>query len=100
MANEQESGTGAQRARTGLVRSTGGQKTIHVIVDNLVRHPAYGKYIRRRTKLAVHDPQNVAQIGDLVEILPCRRISKSKSWRLVRVVRRSGLPAAPAGNEG
>ncbi len=76
-----------RRARTGLVTSTGGDKTIRVAVDSLVKHPRYGKYIRRRTKLAVHDPKNTAQLGDMVEIVPSRRLSKSKAWRLVRVVR-------------
>jgi small subunit ribosomal protein S17 len=77
-----------QRAKTGFVSSTGGDKTIHVIVENLVKHPQYGKYVRRRTKVAVHDPANTAGLGDLVEIIPCRRMSKSKSWRLLSVVRR------------
>jgi len=73
--------------RTGVVTSTGGAKTIHVTVENLTKHPRYSKYIRRRTKLAVHDAKEQASLGDLVEIVPCRRVSKSKSWRLVRVVR-------------
>ena len=76
-----------KRAKVGMVSSTHGDKTIHVVVDNLVRHERYGKYIRRRTKLAVHDPENTAKIGDIVEIVPCRRMSKSKAWRLIRVVR-------------
>jgi len=83
------SGTVVSRTRTGTVSSVGGDKTIHVVANNLVKHPMYGKYVRRRTKLAVHDPGNVAQLGDVVEIIPCRRVSKSKSWRLVRIVRRS-----------
>jgi len=75
------------------VTSTGGEKTIRVVVNTLVKHPRYSKYVRRRTKLAVHDPRNQASLGDLVEIVPCRRMSKSKSWRLLRVVR----PATIAG---
>lgn len=82
-----------RRARTGVVTSTGGDKTIHVAVESLVRHPQYGKYVRRRTKLAAHDPGGAATVGDLVEVVPCRRMSKSKSWRLVRVIRRSGAEA-------
>ena len=89
MTQEQESKTKKpQRAKTGVVSSTGGDKTIHVVVENLVKHPQYGKYVRRRTKVAVHDPANTAGLGDLVEIVPCRRMSKSKSWRLLSVVRR------------
>jgi small subunit ribosomal protein S17 len=91
-------GVEAQRAKTGTVASVGGDKTIHVIVNNLVKHPMYGKYIRRRTRLAVHDPQNAAKLNDVVEIVPCRRMSKTKSWRLARIVRRreGSLPAVEA----
>ena len=53
-----------------------------------MKHPQYGKYVRRRTNLAVHCPGNDVQPGDVVEIVPCRRLSKTKSWRLTRVVRR------------
>ncbi len=83
--------------RTGVVTSTGGDKTILVIIENLVKHARYGKYVRRRTKLAVHDPKSGAALGDLVEIVPCRRMSKSKSWRFVRVVRPAAAeaPAEP-----
>ena len=73
--------------KSGFVTSKSTDKTIHVSINFMVKHPRYGKYIRRRTKLAVHDAANVAQKGDLVEIVPCRRLSKTKSWRLVRVVR-------------
>ena len=85
---EQESKTGSQRARTGLVQTISGDKTVSVMVNKLVKHPRYGKYVRRRTKLAVHDPTGAAGIGDVVEIIACRRISKNKSWRLLRVIRR------------
>ena len=78
----------SRRAKVGMVRSISGDKTISVIVNVLVKHPRYGKYVRRRTKLAAHCPANDAEVGDLVEIVPCRRLSKSKSWRMVKVVRR------------
>jgi len=74
-------------SRTGTVAAISGDKTVGVIIDNLVKHPLYGKYIRRRTKLSVHDPANAASVGDVVEVIPCRPISKQKAWRLVRVVR-------------
>jgi len=77
------------RAQVGVVRSISGDKTISVAVNTLVKQPRYGKFIRRRTKLAVHDPTNAAGVGDMVEIVACRRLSTSKSWRLLRVVRRS-----------
>ncbi len=82
-----QTGPKSKRSRVGTVRSISGAKTIKVVVDNLVKHPRYGKYIRRRSKLAVHDPKSVASVGDRVEVAPCRRLSKTKSWRLVRVVR-------------
>ena len=100
MGNENNSSGARHQTRTGTVSSAGGDKTIRVVINYLVKHPVYGKYIRRRTKMAVHDVQNTAQVGDVVEIVPCRRISKTKSWRLIRVVRRSTAPVAAAGKEG
>ena len=101
MANEsKDSGTKAKRSRTGVVSSISGDKTIHVVVSNLVKHQMYGKYLRRRSKLAVHDPQNAAKLNDLVEVTPCRRMSKSKSWRLMRIVRRSDAAGPAGGQEG
>lgn len=88
------------RSRIGTVVSAGGDKTARVVVNTLVKHPMYGKYVRRRTKLAVHDPRNAASLGDLVEIIPCRRKSKTKSWRLLRVVRSGGLVGEAAAEEG
>jgi len=80
-----------RRPTTGVVTSDAADKTIRVTVENLVKHQTYGKYIRRKTKVAVHDPKNVASIGDVVEIVPCRRLSKMKNWRLLRVVRKASL---------
>jgi small subunit ribosomal protein S17 len=74
----------------GVVSSTFGDKTIRVVVIRMVKHPQYGKYQKRRTKLAAHDATNQAKLGDTVEITPCRRISKMKSYRLLRVIRSSG----------
>jgi small subunit ribosomal protein S17 len=71
--------------------------TIRVRVESLVRHPVYGKTMRRRRNLAVHDPKSIAKLGDMVEVVACRRLSKTKSWRLVRVLRSSG--AVQAANE-
>ncbi len=55
----------------------------------LVKHPKYGKYIRRRTVVVVHDEGNESQVGDRVEIIPCRPMSKTKRWKVVRVVEKS-----------
>jgi small subunit ribosomal protein S17 len=64
-------------------------KTIAVSIERLVKHPAYGKYIRRTTKLLAHDEANDCKEGDVVSIKPCRPMSKRKSWVLVRVVERA-----------
>ena len=74
---------------TGIVTTHSGDKSIRVTIEYKVRHPKYGKYIRRRTRLGVHDERNEGKVGDLVEIAECRPMSKSKSWRLVRVVQKA-----------
>jgi len=76
------------RTRRGTVVSRCGDKSVKVQIDYKVKHPVYGKYIKRRTRLCVHDSGNETQVGDVVDIVECRPISKSKSWRLVRVVQR------------
>ena len=78
-----------QRLLTGKVVSNKMDKTIAVSVERLVKHPTYGKYIRRTTKLLAHDEGNECQEGDTVSIKPCRPMSKRKSWVLVRVVDRA-----------
>ncbi len=62
------------------------EKSATVKVERLVKHPLYGKYVRRSTKLYIHDAENACGIGDKVMIEECRPISKNKSWRLVRVL--------------
>ena len=73
---------------TGRVISTKMDKTISVVIERLVKHPNYGKYVRRTTKLLAHDEKNECQEGDMVAIAPCRPLSRRKSWTLVRVVER------------
>ncbi len=80
---------GQNKTKSGVVVSKSGDKSITVQIDFKVKHPMYGKYMRRRTKLGVHDEQNVAGVGDTVEILECRPISKRKSWRLVNVLKKA-----------
>lgn len=77
------------KTQTGVVISNSGNKSIIVAIDFKVRHPKYGKYVKHRTKLGVHDEHNQANIGDLVEIAQCRPYSKTKSWRLVKVVEKA-----------
>jgi small subunit ribosomal protein S17 len=74
---------------TGVVSSNRGSKTIQVTIDYKVRHPKYGKYMRRKIRLAVHDGLNQCGTGDTVEIAECRPYSKTKSWRVVRVVQKA-----------
>ena len=73
----------------GVVIGKSGQKTIKVAVAYMVKHPKYGKYLRRRTRLAVHDELNQAGIDDKVEIAESRPYSKTKSWRLVQVLQKA-----------
>jgi len=73
----------------GTVVSRSGDKSIRVVLDYRIRHPVYGKYINRRTKLGVHDDKNQAQVGDVVEIVGCRPMSKTKSWRLLKIVQKA-----------
>ncbi|MBV6416276.1 MAG: 30S ribosomal protein S17 [Steroidobacteraceae bacterium] len=78
------------RVLTGRVVSNKMQKTIAVEIERLVKHPTYGKYIRRTTKLLAHDENGDSREGDRVSIAPCRPMSRRKSWRLVEVLERSG----------
>jgi len=71
---------------TGVVVSNSGNKSIKVAVDFRVRHPEYGKYLKHGTKLSVHDEYNQAGLGDRVEVAECRPYSKTKSFRLVKVL--------------
>jgi small subunit ribosomal protein S17 len=78
-----------KRTLTGRVVSNKMHKTIAVEIERLVRHAAYGKYIRRTTKLLAHDENNESREGDTVTIAPCRPLSRRKSWRLIAVVERA-----------
>ena len=83
--------------KTGVVESDGRPQTRRVVVSYTSKHPKYGKYVRQRTILHVHDDKSESRTGDVVEVVPCRPVSRSKTWRLVRVVeRRSELAAALA----
>ena len=77
---------GPRQTRRGVVASDKADKTIRVVVDYRTRHALYGKYVRHRTVLHAHDERNEAKVGDRVEVMSCRPISKTKCWRLVRVV--------------
>ncbi|MCK5716362.1 MAG: 30S ribosomal protein S17 [Thiomargarita sp.] len=74
------------RTLSGRVTSNRMSKTITVLIERKVKHPKYGKYIKRSTKLHAHDAENSCHEGDLVEISQCRPLSKTKSWRLHKIV--------------
>ena len=77
------------RTLTGRVVSDKMHKTIAVEIERLVKHPTYGKYIRRTTKLLAHDESGTSKEGDVVTITPCRPMSRRKSWRLLEVVEKA-----------
>jgi len=77
------------RTESGRVISNKMDRTITVLVERKVKHPLYGKYISRSTKLHVHDENNECNEGDEVTIAECRPISKTKSWKLVEIVKRA-----------
>jgi small subunit ribosomal protein S17 len=86
---------GAKPARTrratriGVVTSAKREKTIRVTFSFMVKHPKYGKYVRQRTVLHAHDEKKEARLGDEVEVAECRPLSKTKNWRLVRIIKRA-----------
>jgi len=77
------------RVLTGRVVSNKMQKTIAVEIERLEKHPTYGKYVRRTTKLLAHDEKNESREGDTVTITPCRPLSRRKSYQLVKVLERA-----------
>jgi small subunit ribosomal protein S17 len=80
---------GRRKVRVGVVVSDGMDKTVVVRIDRQVRHPLYGKTVRRSSKLAAHDEQNDAHVGDTVRITETRPVSKTKRWRVLEVVERA-----------
>ena len=83
---ESNAGREVRTMRVGVVASDKGDKTIRVVYRYSVKHPQYGKYVHRRTTLHAHDENNQAKTGDRVEVMACRPFSKTKHWRLVRVL--------------
>jgi len=75
----------SERTVTGVVTSSGMNKTITVKLERKVPHPLYKKYIRRSTKIHAHDENNECQVGDVVTVKQCRPLSKTKSWMLVKI---------------
>ena len=75
-----------RKTRTGVVTSDKMDKTITVAVERKVKHPIYGKFVKKTTKFHAHDEKNEASIGDVVRIMETRPLSKTKRWRLVEVI--------------
>lgn len=84
--SEQES---TNRTLVGLVTSDAMDKSITVSVERRVKHPVYGKFMRRSTKVHAHDETNECHVGDTVMVEQCRPLSKTKTWRLVKVLERA-----------
>ncbi len=80
---------GLRKTVTGKVTSDKMEKTLSILVERRVPHPKYGKILKRRTWLKAHDEKNEARIGDIVEVMETRPLSKTKRWRLVKIVKRA-----------
>jgi small subunit ribosomal protein S17 len=81
----------------GRVVSNKMQKSVTVSIERLVKHPAYGKFIRRTTKVMAHDEEGTCRSGDTVAIVECRPISKRKAWRVVEIVERAPVETEASG---
>jgi small subunit ribosomal protein S17 len=78
-----------RKTRTGVVRSSKMDKTITVAVERRVKHPIYGKFVKKTTRFHAHDEKNECAVGDVVRIMETRPLSKTKRWRLVEVVEKA-----------
>jgi small subunit ribosomal protein S17 len=78
-----------RKTRVGVVSSNKMEKTISVTVQRRLRHPIYGKYVKKSTKFIAHDEKNECSIGDLVRIMETRPLSKRKRWRLVEILEKA-----------
>jgi small subunit ribosomal protein S17 len=86
---EKKGGPAPRKTFVGVVQSNKMKQTIVVTVERMVKHPEYGKYIKKTTKLYAHDEKNDANIGDRVMVMSTRPLSKLKRWRLVEVIERA-----------
>ncbi len=82
----QKKQAGVQRRYVAVVDRANTDKTRRVKIEYLTRHPKYGKYLKNQTILVIHDEHNASGVGDKVEIMPCKPMSKTKRWKLVRVL--------------
>ncbi|MDA0788283.1 MAG: 30S ribosomal protein S17 [Proteobacteria bacterium] len=91
MSEENAKGSVVARTASGEVVSNKMDKTITVVVERRIKHPLYGKYVRKSQKIHAHDPENVCQEGDMVTIVETRPISKTKAWALKSVDRKAAI---------
>ncbi|BCU06640.1 30S ribosomal protein S17 [Allochromatium tepidum] len=87
MSDENEIKT--NRTLEGRVTSSAMDKTITVVIERRVKHPLYGKFMRRSTKIHAHDEANSCNVGDLVRVEQCRPLSKTKTWRLIEILEKA-----------
>ena len=80
---------GLRKEKVGIVTSNKMQKSIVVAVERKVKHPKYGKFIKKQSKFMAHDEKNSANIGDIVRIMETRPLTKNKCWRLVEVIEKA-----------
>lgn len=86
-----DNATDNKGAKIGVVESDARDKSRKVVIQYKTKHPKYGKYVSKRTVLHVHDENNESTNGDVVEIVQCRPISKTKSWKLSRIVEKRSV---------
>ena len=86
---EDKAGRPSRRTVVGRVVSDKMDKTVSVAIERLIKHPMYGKYIRRTSKVMAHDEKNECKAGDRVAISECRPVSKNKAWQVVNVIERA-----------
>ena len=92
--------TGRRKTREGVVVSNKMDKTVVVLVERLVKHPKYRKYLKARKKYKAHDEKNAAKVGDLVEIIEARPMSRTKRWRILRTLSHNAELPPEAGAGG
>ena len=88
MTEQEANDRGKRKIMTGTVVSNSMTKTAVVTIERLVKHPTYGKYVRRRNRFKIHDEKNECKVGDVVRFMETRPLSKDKRWRLLDFVQR------------
>ncbi len=89
MTNVETTAAATKRTVQGLVTSSAGDKSVTIMIERRIKHPMYGKFIKRSTKLHIHDEANECNKGDTILVEECRPMSKTKSWKLVKIVEKA-----------